>query len=127
MRAIFHVGAVLALCLGATLVVAAPHHGPADITIDAAADKREPVPFTHGQHATELVGSCDTCHHTSPGLTQETDQNVQSCSSCHLDPEDDAPSMREMSLRKNPFHVLCIDCHKEQDAGPVSCNDCHVK
>lgn len=127
MRSILSVFAVLALCLGATLAIAGPHHGPIETTIDAAADKREPVPFPHDQHATELVESCETCHHTTPGLTAETDEGVQACSDCHLDPEGDVPGMREMSLKKNPFHMLCIDCHKEQDAGPTSCNDCHVK
>ena len=32
-----------------------------------------------------------------------------------------------MSLKKNPFHMVCIDCHKEQAKGPTKCDDCHKK
>ena len=32
-----------------------------------------------------------------------------------------------MSMKKNPFHMLCINCHKQEGEGPTSCNDCHVK
>lgn len=118
---------IVGLALLATVVVAAPHHGPDEVVIDAAADKKEPVPFPHQVHATELVDSCDTCHHMNEGLTAEDDAGVQACSACHLDPEGDVPGMREMSLRKNPFHMVCIDCHKQEDAGPKTCNECHVK
>jgi hypothetical protein len=35
--------------------------------------------------------------------------------------------MREMSLKKNPFHMVCIDCHKAETKGPTKCDDCHPK
>ncbi|MGD2114770.1 MAG: cytochrome c3 family protein [Acidobacteriota bacterium] len=118
---------ILVLTLCAAVVVAAPHHTPEEVTIDAAQDKKPAVTFPHMQHATELVDNCTACHHKNEGLTMETDAEVQPCSTCHLDPEGDTPGMREMSLRKNPFHMLCIDCHKDEGAGPKTCNDCHVK
>lgn len=128
MKRILSVFGVLVFALAATFAMATPHHGPDDTTIDAAEDKRPAVPFPHGKHATELVESCDTCHHTNPDATIEADEDVQACSACHLEPEEaDTPDMAQMSLKKNPFHMVCIDCHKEQDAGPTSCNDCHVK
>ena len=101
------------------------HHGPVTILLDKAAKKQPAVSFSHEKHA-KLAKSCDTCHHTQKGLKSDTEK-VVACSTCHLDPKDKAPSMREMSLTKNPLHVGCIACHKEQKKGPTVCKDCHVK
>jgi len=128
MKRMLSVLGVLVFALVATYAAAAPHHGPIDTVIDAAASKKPGVPFPHDKHATELVQSCDTCHHQNPGLTADSDQDVQACSACHLKPaEAGVPDMTQMSMKKNPFHMLCINCHKEQKKGPTSCNDCHVK
>ena len=103
---------------------------PATVTIDAAAKKQLPVTFSHAKHATTLAKSCDTCHHTQPGLPAEKLKSIKvvKCSTCHLDPPSaEVPSMREMSLTKNPFHKVCMACHKEQKKGPVVCTGCHSK
>jgi hypothetical protein len=113
----------LVLALGAAIAWA--HHGPIEVVIDAAQDKKPPVTFSHAKH-TEVVDSCVTCHHTQDGLTAGQETQVQLCAQCHLDPtEEGMPSMREMSLKKNPFHILCIDCHKEREKGPTKCAECH--
>lgn len=117
--------AILAVALLASFAMAAAHH-PDKVMIDAAAAKQPGVEFPHAKHV-EVVESCDTCHHNQEGLTAEQDVEVEKCSACHLDPEGDVPGMREMSLKKNPFHMACIDCHKERDKGPTKCNECHVK
>ncbi|MBW6508610.1 MAG: cytochrome c family protein [Desulfuromonadales bacterium] len=44
------------------------------------------------------------------------------CASCHS-----AVQGIEDKQRKDAFHGLCISCHKEQQQGPTSCKDCHVK
>jgi hypothetical protein len=110
--------------LVATLAFA--HHGPVTVTIDAAAKKQPGVVFQHEKHA-KLVKTCDTCHHTQKSLKSDKDTKVVKCSTCHLDPKGKALSMREMSLTKNPFHVRCMACHKEQKKGPIACTGCHVK
>lgn len=102
------------------------HHGPDKVKIDAAAKKQPGVTFPHAEHV-KGVDSCDTCHHTNKGLTAKSDKDVKKCSSCHLNPKDNAPSMSEMSPKKNPFHVLCVGCHKEQGKGPTVCKECHAK
>lgn len=109
--------------LAASLAFA--HHGPATIIISGAA-KQPPVPFSHEKH-TKLAKSCDTCHHTQKGLKTDVGVKVVKCSTCHLDPKGKVPSMREMSLTKNPFHIRCLACHKEQKKGPTACTGCHVK
>lgn len=109
--------------------VAFAHHGPATVTIKAAAAKQPAVTMNHELHSTKLVKTCETCHHMNKGMTAENvaKAKVQKCSSCHLDPKDNAPSMREASLQKNPFHSLCIGCHKTEKKGPVACTACHKK
>jgi len=108
----------------ATLVLAAS--APAEIVIDDAAAKQGPVTFPHAKHM-ETVDSCTTCHHTTEGLTAGSDMAVESCTSCHLDAKEGVPSMREMSMSKNPFHNACVSCHKEKAKGPTKCADCHQK
>jgi hypothetical protein len=119
--------AASALFVLSTAPAALAHHGPENIVIKAAQKKQAPVPFSHGKHAKTLVKGCDTCHHTQKGLTADKDADVKKCSTCHLDPKAGVPSMREMSLTKNPFHILCIDCHKTQKKGPTVCTQCHKK
>ncbi|MGH9457187.1 MAG: cytochrome c3 family protein [Thermoanaerobaculia bacterium] len=116
---------VLLLTLAAAIAFA--DHGPKLVTIDAAAKKQPPVTFEHGKHAAERVESCDTCHHTNEGLTHESEAKVEKCSVCHLDPEGNVPSMRDMSPTKNPFHSLCIGCHRQQRKGATICTECHKR
>lgn len=98
---------------------------PETVTLDKAKNKQAPVVMPHKAHADKYA--CDTCHHTQKGLTAEATE-VKPCASCHLDPEKpETPSMREMSLSKNPFHKLCIDCHKKEAKGPTKCAECHKK
>lgn len=99
---------------------------PETVTLDKAKNKQAPVVFTHKSHAEKYA--CSTCHHTQKELKAEANIQVIPCSQCHLDPEKpETPSMREMSLSKNPFHKLCIDCHKKEAKGPAKCAECHKK
>ena len=122
----------LALVLAFLLATSAFAHYPATIKIDAAAKKQPAVTFNHAKHGDTLVKACDTCHHTQKGLTKAQNEtgkvDVKKCSTCHLDPKDaKVPSMRELSLTKNPMHIRCISCHKEQKKGPTTCTTCHKK
>src|SRR5205085_2115483 len=114
---------IILTLLVANLMLAAP---PATVTIDKAAKKQAPVVFPHDKHV-KAVASCDTCHHTQKGMT-EKETKVAACDTCHLDPKAaTTPSMREMSMTKNPFHMVCIDCHKKEKKGPTACTGCHKK
>ena len=116
----------IAFLLITALAVAAPHHGPDEVVIKGAADKQPAVTFPHAKHQ-EMVKACDTCHHTNKGMTTAEGTEVKACSECHLDPKGDVPSMRQMSMKKNPFHIVCIDCHKTETKGPTKCAECHKK
>ena len=107
-------------------------HYPATIKIGEAAKKQPPVTFDHAKHGDKLVKTCGTCHHTQKDLTKALNDankiDVKKCSACHLDPKDaKVPSMREMAMTKNPFHIRCISCHKEGKKGPTVCTQCHKK
>ncbi len=117
---------LIALVVMMCATVAFAHHGPEKVTIKDAQKKQPAVTFPHAQH-TKMVDKCETCHHTNKGLTAANDKDVKKCSSCHLNPKDNAPSMSEMSPKKNPFHILCVSCHKEQGKGPTACKECHAK
>jgi predicted CXXCH cytochrome family protein len=116
---------ILPIVLIATLPALAGK-APVTVTIDAAAKKQTAVPFPHEKHS-KVAKTCDLCHHDQKGLTANSKAEVKKCSACHLDAKSKAPSMSEMSLTKNPFHKLCISCHKEQKKGPTVCAKCHVK
>ena len=59
---------------------------------------------------------------------------VEACSGCHIEPEEeDTPKCTEKSLKKNPFHITCVGCHKDSKAedetisAPTKCAECHPK
>jgi len=118
------------------MVAIAAEEMPDQMTLTGCGDKKPPVPFPHKAHFE--FATCVDCHHTSEGLTIENwaEMGVETCTSCHANPEEGVPDCSEMSLKKNPFHVSCVDCHKTkakeaEDAeafkAPVKCNDCHIK
>ena len=99
---------------------------PESIVIDDCVAKKSAVEFPHAAHFKDH--ECSTCHHTQEGLTKDSDEQVKPCSECHNEPEKKStPSCSQSSLKKNQFHINCVDCHKAEKAGPTKCNDCHPK
>jgi hypothetical protein len=95
---------------------------PKTIVLDSCQKKKPAVTFPHQQHMKDLKIKCKECHHKGkPGT---------SCSAakCHAGKaEGDKPGCAEMSLKKNPFHINCVGCHKKKKKGPKTCNACHKK
>ncbi|MBW2366703.1 MAG: cytochrome c3 family protein [Deltaproteobacteria bacterium] len=95
------------------------------------------VMFDHQTHLTDggYGISCQDCHHHP-----QEEPDLRSCSECHQIPADgemvptacldchesDELEDSQMSKRADALHGQCIDCHKEYDAGPVECAQCHV-
>lgn len=108
---------------------------PDELTLESCGDTRAAVEFPHKAHFETL--ECTTCHHSQEELTLEAAQGgmeVEACVDCHLEPEEaDTPVCSEKSLRKNPFHISCVDCHKdalkedESLSVPTKCAECHPK
>lgn len=126
MKKFFTLFAAVLMIMAFSAMAKTPADAPESITISGAQAKQPAVTFPHKVHM-ELT-KCETCHHTQKGLSKDSTDEVQTCTSCHLNPADAAtPNMAEMSMKKNPFHVGCIGCHKEQAKGPSKCAECHKK
>lgn len=118
----------IGLGIVALLIAVAPiaAEAPESTTIDDCVSKKSAVEFPHAAHFE--VTECSTCHHTQEGLTADSGEAVKPCGECHTSPEAaETPDCSQMSLKKNPYHITCVGCHKEQGAGPAKCDECHPK
>jgi hypothetical protein len=96
------------------------------------------VLFDHKTH-TDDSGygiSCKDCHHHP----EEDETDFRACGDCHSAlPEGetfpeactdchglDEIEGTEMMKKADAFHSQCIDCHKDNEAGPEECASCHV-
>ena len=119
--------------LSASLVFAAvAGKAPETSNIDDCAAKKAVVAFPHAAHV--KVAECKACHHDQPTLTAASTGEVKPCGACHTAPEKpETPKCAEMSLTKNPYHINCIGCHKDEvkknaaSKAPTKCDQCHPK
>jgi len=65
------------------------------------------------------IRACGDCHL----VTVKEDTLPESCAECH---EADEIEDSEVIKRVDAFHSQCINCHKENEAGPEECASCHV-
>jgi len=103
---------------------------PDKVNLDECKAKKSGVEFPHKKHMDELKVACDKCHHTDKGLKAGAATDVKKCVDCHKTPEKkETPVCTEMSPKKNPYHIVCVACHQEQNkAGkkaPAKCAECH--
>jgi hypothetical protein len=96
------------------------------------------VLFDHKTH-TEDAGygiACGECHHHPEedeaanracgdchNLAEKEDALPEACGDCH---EADEIEDSKIIQRVDAFHLQCINCHKEKEAGPEKCESCHV-
>jgi hypothetical protein len=129
-KAVSVVVSLLAGLLVAVVATAGPGKAAPDIvTIDTCKVKKSAVVMNHKLHVDKKI-ACTDCHHTNKDLKAGVDQEVKKCSACHLKPEKpETLNCTDMGLKKNAFHVNCIDCHKKDAAkkAPTKCDDCHKK
>jgi RNA polymerase subunit RPABC4/transcription elongation factor Spt4 len=123
---------VLTLTAATALFAVTAKDAPEKITIQDCQSKKPAVVFPHAAHFE--VTECSHCHHTQADLKKGGTMEVQACRTCHVTPEKaETPICSQMSMTKNPFHMVCITCHKEQVAknasskAPTKCDGCHVK
>ncbi|MEW5909943.1 MAG: cytochrome c3 family protein [Thermodesulfobacteriota bacterium] len=124
--------------LSFTAFSAKPPEQPVRIMLKSTGGK---VLFDHKTHTAESGYGikCLDCHHHPEG----DDAAVRSCGDCHTQSEEKKEAKKESSVcrechdegeldteettkRSDAFHKQCIDCHKENDAGPKECAACHV-
>jgi len=124
------VGVAVALGLVSTVALAGNAKAPPEKASIAECKKaKDPVAFEHKKHVDRKV-ECAKCHHNQKDLKAGADVEVKKCSECHLTPEKpETLKCTEMGAAKNPYHKLCIECHKADAAkkAPTKCADCHKK
>ena len=132
MRKFFLVGLIAVM---AVAVAALAAEMPEKVTLKDCADTKTPVEFNHKAHVA-TGAACIKCHHTTEGLTAETvaKATVAKCGSCHVKPEKaETPMCSGKKPTDNPYHIVCITCHKEAIAAkadskaPKLCTGCHPK
>lgn len=133
MRKFFVPLAVLALLAGTAVFAATAKDAPEKITIKDCQAKKVAVEFPHKAHIDRGL-ACTKCHHNQDDLKAGGTMEVKGCASCHVTPEKaETPKCGEMSTTKNPFHITCVGCHKEEVAkkadskAPTKCDQCHPK
>ncbi len=89
---------IITLCLVSFSITLASAEGSGPAELKYPV-KMGTVTFNHASH--ETLADCANCHAAVQGI--------------------------EKKERKEAFHNLCINCHKEQQQGPTSCRDCHIK
>jgi hypothetical protein len=92
---------------------------PKVVVIDKCKKKKSGVKFNHAKHTKELKVKCKQCHHKGKN---------KACASagCHVGKAaGKKPGCAEMSMKKNPFHITCVGCHKKNKKGPKKCKECH--
>lgn len=85
-------------------------------------DHYGPVRFMHAKHAAEAK-DCAVCHHSRP--TDPDALETTRCSACHQESfKTDHPERLGL---KAAYHMQCMECHQDQNNGPVDCIGCHTK
>ncbi len=121
--------ALVGVVMGSRALAVKAKDAPASVTISDCKAKQGAVTFDHKKHFTDSKIACDTCHHTDKGMKAGGSEEVKKCGDCHMPGKDPkAPSCQEMGAAKNPFHKLCVTCHKAKGgSAPAKCGDCHKK
>ncbi len=90
--------------------------------INKTDDQYGPVRFMHAKHA-QLIDNCFECHHHRPEDLKTPE--IVRCSACHQQSfVVDLPGRIGL---KAAYHRKCIQCHKEENKGPVTCTGCHAE
>ncbi|TWI64620.1 class III cytochrome C family protein [Desulfobotulus alkaliphilus] len=96
-----------------TLFPAQPPMEPVRILFEGKAGN---VLFDHQIHAENYGLDCASCHHNL-----EYGDDTFSCLACHEKDSDDPFMLSYMDA----LHDQCIQCHEDEQAGPVDCAACH--
>lgn len=120
---------LILIAVGLTLVYSAGTPVPAKKAVVEASDNK--ISIAH----TEIFGKLQRPQVVFDHAKHEEAYKTKGCSVCH--PVNDKnklifsfPKKIEGKSKKaamNAFHDECIECHKKEKRGPVTCNNCHKK
>ena len=74
----------------------------------------------HPEDDESAMRACGDCHDPSGDMTEAV---MSTCTECH-----DADEIEDIEVIKksDAAHEQCIGCHRDYEAGPLECSECHV-
>ncbi len=124
-------GAILAVCcaiVGTPLAFAADDKGPERVVIQATLDAEKVARPAYLSHQAHQWLECDGCHHGKGANGKRVDyvpgQKIEKCETCH---NSKAGMTERIATLKRASHMLCMECHLQQDKELAKCGVCHNK
>lgn len=104
------------------------------VVIDYFMKMNDAVAFDHEKHSEALKIKCKDCHHKK-AEGEKAAQTKCSNKACHAKVQEKDGKKFDAgtgSATENPFHVLCMNCHKKYvndstKKAPAKCKSCHSR
>ncbi|MBV5316324.1 MAG: class III cytochrome c [Desulfobulbaceae bacterium] len=124
-------GTILAVCcaiFGAQVAFANEDNGPERVVIQSQIDTEKVAKPAYLPHQKHQWLECDGCHHGKGANRKMIDyvagQKIEKCETCH----NRKTGMPErIATLKRASHMLCMECHLQQDKDLARCGVCHTK
>jgi len=130
MKHSFVYGAIFAFCCatcGAGLVFA-EEKGPAEVVIQGSLDVERVAKPAFLPHQAHQWLECEGCHHGKGADGKRVEyvagQKIEKCETCH---NTKVKLPEKVATLKLAGHVLCMECHRKNDAALTKCGVCHTK
>jgi hypothetical protein len=128
-------GTILAVCcvIASTRLAGAaedkgPEKGPENVVIQAVMDPEKVARPAYLPHQAHQWLECDGCHHGKGTGGKMVDyvagQKIEKCETCH---NSKAGMPERIATLKRASHMLCMECHLQQDKDLAKCGVCHTK
>lgn len=102
--------------------------GPEQVVIQSTIDTEKVAKPAYLPHWKHQWLDCDGCHHGKGPDGKKIDyaagQSIAKCETCH---NGKAGMPERVATLKRAGHVLCMECHLQQDKTLARCSVCHDK
>lgn len=123
--------ALLAFCFsssGTRVTFADDNTGPEQVVIQSNMDTEQVAKPAYLPHRKHQWLECDGCHHgkgTGGKMVEYVaGQKIEKCETCH---NSKAGMSERIATLKRASHMLCMECHLQQDKDLAKCGICHAK
>jgi len=123
--------ALLVLCFssgGTRVTFADDNTGPEQVVIQSTMDTEKVAKPAYLPHRKHQWLECDGCHHGKGTGGKMVDyvggQKIEKCETCH---NSKAGMPERIATLKRASHMLCMECHLQQDKDLAKCGICHAK
>lgn len=102
--------------------------GPDQVVIQAIMDAEKVAKPAYLPHRDHQWLECEGCHHGKGPDDKMAEysigQKIEKCEACH---NSKAGMPERLATLKRAGHVLCMECHLQQDKDLAKCGVCHNK